>query len=116
MPNVHVLALSGEIDLSRKQWIESELGQIERFGPQSTTIVDLNGVRYLDTTFFNALTRVHTRLRSAQPDSRICIVLRSDSLATRLFRITGLDQAFRLFDDVASARMYAYAAGGGRAS
>ncbi len=104
MDNLHVLGLHGEIDISQKQWIERELDQIERFGPEAFTILDLTAVRYLDTTFLNALIRVKNRLAEYKPRIRICIVAPRISIVWRLSEITKLDAVFQLFEDVASAR------------
>ena len=104
MDNLHVLGLHGEIDVSQKVRIERELDQIERFGPDAVTILDLADVRYLDTTFLNAILRVRARLAKTQP--RHCIFLSAPrtSMVWRLLEIAKLDGAFLLFDDLASAR------------
>ncbi len=102
-----MLPVHGEIDISRKQWIEAELGQIEGFGSQTVTILDLTGVHYLDTTFLNALLNVQKNLASAQTESSVCIVAPAGNPAPRLFKITMLDKVFQMFDDVLSAQQYA---------
>lgn len=106
MPNVHVVAIHGEIDISQKQWIEGELSQIDGFGPSATTIVDLSDVRYLDTTFLNALCGVERRLAGDRPNSGLCVVMPTSNPVSRLFGITKLDAVFRLFEDMPSARRY----------
>lgn len=107
MAKVHVLTLHGEIDLSRKQWIEEELAQIERFGPHSRTIIDLSDVPYLDTTFLNALCRIRAGLVSDGLERAICIVCPSSSHLARIFELTQLDRVFRLFDSLPLAYKYA---------
>jgi anti-anti-sigma regulatory factor len=109
MVNLHVLPLSRDIDISQRQWIEHELAQIERFGPKALTILDLSAVRYLDTTFLNALLRVWNRVAKAEPQSCISIVTRSGGFISRLFEIAELDGIFHLYGDVpsATARMLA---------
>jgi anti-anti-sigma factor len=105
--DVQVLALHGEIDISQKQWVEQEIAQIERFGPNTITILDLNGVGYFDTTLLNALVQVQKRMDAARSKSRICIVVPPGRNLGRMFTITKLDHKFRLFDGVAAARTYA---------
>jgi anti-anti-sigma factor len=101
--DIRVLAFHGEIDISRKWWIEKELDRIELFDPQSVTIIDMTDVRYADTTFLNALIKVRRKL-GKRVEGRIYIV--APRLA-RIFEITGLDREFPMFDSVSSARMYA---------
>lgn len=108
MANVHVLAIHGEIDISRKQWIEQELAQIEHFGPNATTILDLTDVRYLDTTFLNALDQIRTRLNARQAGSSVCIAAPSNRFVARLFEFTKTKRVFHVFDDLPAARRYAY--------
>jgi len=107
--NVHVLSFHGEIDISRKRWLEKELGQIERFGPNAVTILDLTNVRYLDTTFLNALIRIAAHVSKQQQQSSVCVVAPHGRLSSRLFEVADLDSRFRMFDDVSSARRYASA-------
>lgn len=108
MANVHVLAFHGELDISQKQWIEQELGQVESFGSNATTILDLSDVRYLDTTFLNALCRIQAQLAGDPPRNSFCVIAARGTPASRLFSITRLDRVFRLFDDMPSARRYAF--------
>ena len=107
MTNVHVLALHGEIDISQKQSVEQELAQIEGFGPSATTILDLNDVGYVDSTFLNALCQLKRRLDNHEPTANLCIVAPRDTAVSRLFAITELDRVFSLFEDISSARRYA---------
>lgn len=107
MADVHVLAFYGEIDIAQKQSVEQELAQIERFGATATTILDLRDVRYVDTTFLNALCQLQQRLDDNQPRATLCIVVPRGNTASRLFAITELDRVFQLFEDISSARRYA---------
>jgi len=102
-----VLELHGEIDISRKAWIEQKLDQIEQFGPQTVTVVDLSDVDYFDTTLLNALLRVQKRMDAEHFASSICVVLPPNKFFLQMFTITKLDRVFRAFDAVPAARRYA---------
>ena len=104
MGQLHLLELHGEIDISRRSYIERELRQIEAFGPDAITIVDLDNVPYLDTTFLNALVRTRNRLRTWRPADCILLAAPRTSMIRLLFEITDLDKAFPLFDDAVAAR------------
>jgi len=108
MNDAHVLTFAGELDISRKQFVARELDRIERFGPQSVTILDLTRVTYLDSTFFNALVHAQKRAFNVPPDGRICVVMRR-TYGYRLFQLAKLDKMFPLFDDLAAAYEYARA-------
>jgi anti-anti-sigma factor len=104
MDNFHVLEVRGEIDFSQKRRIERELEQIEGFGPDAVTILDLARVGYLDTTFINALLRERSRLAQRAPRSSIRLAAPRSAMVWRIFDISGLHRAFALFTDVDSAR------------
>src|ERR1700694_5196264 len=108
MVNIRVLELHGEIGIERKPWIERKLRQIELFGLDSTTILDLTDVSYADSTLVNALIDAHMQ---ALHESHVCIV--ASKCISRLFQITALDRLFSTFDDISSARMYASLEAGG---
>jgi anti-anti-sigma regulatory factor len=104
MDNLQVLELHGDIDVSRKFWIEGELDTLENLGPQTRAIIDLTQVPYLDTTFLNALMRVNARLAKDRPGVHISLVASRENIIWRLFDILKLNAAFDLFDNMASAR------------
>ncbi len=104
MDNLQVLELHGDIDVSRKHWIERELDKLADLGPETCAIIDLTRVPYLDTTFLNALMRVNARLTKDRPGIRISLVASRENMIWRLFEILKLNAVFRLFEDVATAR------------
>jgi anti-anti-sigma factor len=104
MANVHVLPFRGEIDFSRTQWLEGELGQIEAFGPGAITILDLSDVRFADSAFLSALLRLHNRLLAEKPRNALLVVAPRETFASRLLELTKLDDVFRVFEDLPSAR------------
>ncbi len=104
MDNLQVLELHGDIDISRKHWIERELDTLLDCGPETCAIIDLTRVPYLDTTFLNALMRVNARLTRDCPSVRISLVASRDNMIWRLLTILRLNTVFQLFEDVATAR------------
>lgn len=109
MVNIRVLEQHGEIGIERKPWIERKLRQIELFGLDSTTILDLSDVNYADSTLVNALIDAHMQTLH---ESHVCIV--APKCISRLFQITALDRFFPTFDNISSARIYASLEAGGR--
>lgn len=107
MTNVRVLSLHGEIDISRRQWIENELDQIKTFPSQTVTILDLTRVTYLDTTFLTVLARIASFLDRERAENLIYIVAPVASLATRVLKIVEFDKSFAMFESVRSAHTFA---------
>jgi anti-anti-sigma factor len=103
MDNLQVLELHGEIDVSRKRWIEHEFDKLEDLGPGTRAIIDLTQVEYLDTTLLNALMRVNARLARVRPGIRISLVASRDSMIWRLAEILQLDTVFEIFENMATA-------------
>lgn len=108
MTSLHLVSLHGDIDVLLRGSVDEGFRQIISFGPDAVTVLDLAGVSYADTTLLNALIRLHKTLRDQCPASIVCVV--APKQIRRLFKITGLDRLFPLFDDVASAQQYALAA------
>lgn len=104
MRGVRVLEFSGELDIFVKARIEEELSVIEWDEFDSWSIVDLTRVRYLDTTFINALMSLRDRLLRSGSTTRVCLVVPGTGIVRRIFEIMELDEYFPLFDDVPSAR------------
>lgn len=104
MDNLRVIEFHGDIDIVAKDWIDRELGRLEVAGDEAFTIVDLTRVRYLDTTFLNALMLVRNRMAKNAPDTRIYLVAPRGGSVRRLFEMAKLDVVFPLFHDVPSAR------------
>lgn len=104
MPHVHVLSLRGEIDITRKGWIEAQLAAIEALPAGTLAIVDLTAVRYLDTTFLTALSRVGRVVAHHRGNGSVRIVVPRDSLAHKILTFARFDTIFPLFEDLPSAR------------
>jgi anti-anti-sigma factor len=98
MPNVHIFPFHGELDNARKAYIEQELDCINSCGPQSVAVLDLSGVKYIDSSFLNLL--VHAENNKVS-DTTIRIV--ASGHIERVFSLTALDRLFPVFPDVRSA-------------
>jgi anti-sigma B factor antagonist len=86
--------LSGEIDLASAPpvWeaLESAIDDATR------VVVDLSGVRFIDSTGLSLLVRAHRHLRQA---GGTFIVRSPSEMAARVLNITGLDTVFGLGDE-----------------
>jgi anti-anti-sigma factor len=102
MVNIRVLEVHSDVGILQKLWIERKLLQIELFGPDAKTILDLTDVSYADSTLVNALIDAHMQ---ALHGRRVCVV--ASKCISRLFQITALDRLFPTFDNISSARTYA---------
>jgi anti-anti-sigma regulatory factor len=107
MGNVKVLTFLGDVDFSRKAWIDVEFGQLERVAPGTIAVIDLTAATFVDTALLNALLRVHGRLADVASKKTICIVTNKCDGISRLVQIAKLDASFRLFDDMMTALRFA---------
>jgi anti-anti-sigma factor len=91
---------SQDIDMANSAALEEELaGSIERGRGQ--LIVDLGGLRYIDSAGLDMLIRLSERLR--QRRSRLAIVLPESSRIARLAEIVDLPAALPVYPTVADA-------------
>jgi anti-sigma B factor antagonist len=94
-----LIRVAGEIDVfTASQLRETVLDLIA--GGVSHVIADLRGVEFLDSTGLGAIVGGHKRLRTI--DGSLILTASPDRIM-RLFRITGLDQAFSLSKSVPEA-------------
>jgi anti-anti-sigma factor len=98
MSNVHIFPFHGELDIARKAYIEQELEKVNSCGPQSVAILDLSGIKYIDSSFLNALIHAENHKTS---DRAIRIV--ASGHIERVFTLTALDRLFPIFADLRSA-------------
>ena len=85
-----VLSLAGELDLYNAEEVRSALLDACA-GEPDLLVVDLEHVRFIDSTALGVLIGAVKRLRSR--DGRLTIVNVDDNIA-KTFEITGLDQIF----------------------
>ena len=87
-----VLAVRGEVDVSSAPALRNELDQLLAEG-NTTVIVDLSGVGFLDSTGLGAL--VSARANAADAGGDLPVVCDHERVL-KLFTITGLDGVFDL--------------------
>lgn len=90
--------------MTRKGWIEGQLAPIEALPAGTLAIVDLTAVRYLDTTFLTALSRVGRFVAQHRRSGSVRIVVQRASLAHKMLTFAHFDTVFPLFEDLPSAR------------
>ena len=82
--DVHVIELSGELDLDGAPRLEEELRDAER-GDATSIVVDLGGLEFIDSTGIRLLVLAAERL----PDGRLSL-LRGPQQVHRVFELTDL--------------------------
>jgi anti-sigma B factor antagonist len=88
-----VLSVAGEVDTASVNALRQELAGIADAG-HVHVILDLNGVRFLDSSGLGALVATHRRLRTL---GGALAVACSNDLVLRVFRLTGLDTVLSIF-------------------
>lgn len=84
----HRLELYGEYDLSRKE----ELGKLFAALPvDSSAVIDLSRVSYVDSMFLHQLVSLHKRLKE-----HVVTLVGVNSAIRRVLGIAGFDQLFRI--------------------
>jgi anti-sigma B factor antagonist len=94
-----VIRLAGEIDVYTASQLRETVVDLIANGV-SHVIADLRAVEFLDSTGLGAIVGGHKRLRTI--DGSLVLAASPDRIL-RLFRITGLDQAFSLCPSVPGA-------------
>jgi anti-anti-sigma factor len=84
--DVHVIALSGELDLATADELEQELLRVEATDAESI-VVDLAGLRFMDSTGVRVMITADTRSRA---DSQRLALLRGPDAVQRVFELTGV--------------------------
>ena len=97
--NVPILAVNGEVDVYSAPELKDKISELIQSG-QTTLIVDLSGVAFLDSTGLGAL--VEARSATSEAGGSLPIVCSQDRIL-KLFTITGLDGVFSIHPDVGAA-------------
>jgi anti-sigma B factor antagonist len=95
----HVIAVRGEVDVLTSAFLRQELIGLAS-PPLAAQLVDLRGVTFMDATGLGVL--VGAQKRAAASGAELLLVMDQPFL-DRLFRITGLDRAFRVFATIDDA-------------
>ncbi|HSK17013.1 MAG TPA: STAS domain-containing protein [Gaiellaceae bacterium] len=97
--DVHVIALTGEIDLyTAPEFKQQLLDVIARGGKQ--VVVDLSDTTFIDSTTLGVLVGGVKRLR---PNGGQLTIVCRDRNITKIFEITGLNRVFPIHDTLEEA-------------
>jgi anti-sigma B factor antagonist len=94
-----VLEIGGEVDVYTAPQLRERLIAMVEAGDRRV-VVDLGRVEFLDSTGLGVLVGALKRLRGV--DGELSLVCAQERLL-KIFRITGLDRVFTLYDTVAAA-------------
>jgi anti-sigma B factor antagonist len=97
--NAIIGEVSGEIDLRTAETLRSRLLAMADAG-FSRIVLDFTDVRFCDASGLGALVAVRNRMREQGGDIKLARVRPAQR---RLFRITGLDRLFMVYDSVDQA-------------
>ncbi len=91
-PDLRVLEVSGDLDISTSGQLGQELDELLDAGIAHID-VDLAGVMFMDSSALSELVRAHERARRAGVRFKL---VRPSAACTKVFGITGLDRVFDL--------------------
>lgn len=94
-----VVEVSGEVDVHTAPALDEALSGLIEDGNYQL-VVDLSNVDFLDSTGLGVLVKALKRVR--EHSGSLAVVATTERI-TKVFRITGLDSAISLHDDVATA-------------
>lgn len=100
--NVCAMSLDGEIDVYTAPRLKEELVSVVESGC-ANVIVDMEKVGFIDSSGLGVL--VSALRRARERDGVVRIVCTRDNIL-KIFRITGLDKVFPIFDNIADARRF----------
>ena len=84
------VAVTGEVDVLTAPLLWERLQQAID-STKGSLVIDLGGVRFIDSMGLGTLVRAHKRLSE---DSRTMLIRSPDDRARKLFALTGLDNVF----------------------
>jgi anti-sigma B factor antagonist len=99
-----VLEVGGEVDLYTAPELRERLTALVE-GGNRRIVVDLGRVEFLDSTGLGVLVGALRRLRGV--DGELALVCAQERLL-KIFRITGLDRVFTLYDSVDAATSHGH--------
>ena len=92
--DVHTICLFGELDLANADRVEHELERVEATDA-SSIVVDLAGLKFVDSTGIRLLVSAHARSRA---DSNRLVLLRGPAAVQRVFQLVGLEDRLPFAD------------------
>lgn len=97
-PGLNIVTVTGEVDLSNVRQLETAL-RAPAVG-RGHVVVDVSGVRYIDSTGLRALAQAY---RTAHGQGRRLVLAGVSPAFDRLLRIVGWDSLLPVFPDAAAA-------------
>ncbi len=94
--DVHVVALTGDLDLASAPALASRIDVARGHGVRRL-LIDLTRVEFCDSTGLRALMGAERELRIA--GGRLTIVCPGEGQVARLLDVTGLREALRVYED-----------------
>jgi anti-anti-sigma factor len=91
------LSLSGEFDISSALTFEEQLRRIERSRHPDTIVLDLSGLKFMDSTGVRLILSAHTR---AVRDGWALQIVAGTEAVRRIFSLTGLTDRLNIVDAV----------------
>lgn len=85
--DVHVVALSGELDLATADGVEAELERVEA-SDAASIVLDLSGLTFMDSTGVRLLIQAYARSRA---DADRLTLLRGPAAVQRVMELSGVD-------------------------
>ena len=85
--DVHIVALSGELDLATADSVEAELERVEA-GDAASIVLDLSGLTFMDSTGVRLLIQAHARSRA---DANRLTLRRGPAAVQRVMELSGVD-------------------------
>lgn len=85
-----VVALGGEFDMSSSERFDTLLASLG----SSDVVLDLTGLRFMDSTGIRSVIRMDDLLRAAGHELRV--LLADDGAVRTVFRLTGVDERLRI--------------------
>ena len=85
---VVTMALAGDLDVSTAGSVEQRLIELEDGDPGDRMVLDLRGLRFIDSTGLSLLMNAHGRARKA---GRQVTIVPGDGPPRRILETTGLD-------------------------
>jgi anti-anti-sigma factor len=102
-----IVSVRGEIDVSTAGSLEDALRAC--LASSGRVIIDLSGVRFMDSTGLNVLMRAQSG--SSDEPAHVLRLAAVPERVSKLLRLTQLDQVFPVFDSVTAAETAPLAAG-----
>jgi len=96
--DVHVTAVSGELDLETAPKLEAALDEGIGAGARAV-VIDLTNCEFIDSTGLAVLVRAWRSLGDRDGSSGRLVLCCPDEHVKRLFKLTGLDDAIEIFAD-----------------